>query len=624
MKIIPILLRYMDFFGTKYTFYSDKRPRLYTKMGGILSMISILFCVIISIIFTLDDLRRVSPITTISSIPSVGYRKIKFGDEKIWIPWRIVDYNNNQYVNHTGLLFPIIYYIYGSKNNETKKMDVKSTKINYKLCNETSMAFKNDIYQIEIPLSELYCIDMDELDMGGSWITEFINYVQFDLYYCEDGINYDETNQKCTSYNEIINFIGQSNSLTIDFYYPMVQFQPTNIKKPVIVIYRQHFFHLSKYTSKIERIFLQENVLTDDLGWIVKKEINNSYWGLNVISGDNYFKGEGNDLMNEGSNSRAYSFNIYLEPGIIHYKRYYKKLFSIIADALPLAFIIFSIFKGISKFFKFAEGNKKMFELLFENLNEKTNHFEKIKKKNSLDNIRKLSFNIMNRDDMNIKKGKKSKISLDLSFNKKGEHRHSLIMMNKKRNTLISFNNLNSLKNKKLSMQMKKNNYNNSNLNLILNDSTGAKDNANNSNYMPFEKVKKNKNLKIQSEKTVFQFKNNIIKQKLFPYKYYLFSVFIKNLNISKKNYFFSARFAKVYMFLCQLFDVTTYLILQREFSSLKNILKEKNVRMIENYDKININSKNFLKDINHCIGDHKFNILSQGNKKKNDILDFV
>jgi hypothetical protein len=614
----------MDFFGTKYTFYSNKRPRLYTKMGGILSLISILFCILISIIFTLDDLRRVSPITTISSIPSIGYRKIKFGDEKIWIPWRIVDYNNNQYVNHTGLLFPIIYYIYGSKNNETKKMDVQSTKINYKLCNETSMAFKNDIYKIKIPLSELYCIDMDELDMGGSWITEFINYVQFDLYYCEDGINYDETNQKCTSYNEIINFIGQSNSLTIEFYYPIVQFQPTNIKKPVIVIYRQHFFHLSKYTSKIERIFLQENVLTDDLGWIVKNEINNSYWGLNVISGDNYFKGEGKDLMNEGSNSRAYSFNIYLEPGIIHYKRYYKKFFSILADALPLAFIIFSIFKGVSKFFKFAEGNKKMFELLFENLNEKTNHFEKIKKKNSLDNIRKLSFNIMNRDDMNIKKGKKSKISLDLSFNKKGEHRHSLIMMNKKRNTLISFNNLNSLKNKKLSMQMKKNNYNNSNLNLILNDSTGAKDNANHNNYIPFEKVKKNQNLKTHSEKTIFQFKNNITKQKLFPYKYYLFSVFIKNLNISKKNYFFSARFAKVYMFLCQLFDVTTYLILQREFSSLKNILKEKNIRMIENYDKININSKNFLKDINHCIGDHKFNILSQGNKKKNDILDFV
>ena len=54
-----------------------------------------------------------------SSILSEGDRKIKFGQEKIWIPWRIVDYNNNEYVNHTGLLFPIIHYILSTKNKET-------------------------------------------------------------------------------------------------------------------------------------------------------------------------------------------------------------------------------------------------------------------------------------------------------------------------------------------------------------------------------------------------------------------------------------------------------------------------------------------------------------------------
>ena len=48
--------------------------------------------------------------------------------------------------------------------------------------------------------------------------------------------------------------------------------------------------------------------------------------------------------MNEGSNSRGYSFNIYLEPGIIHYKRYYKKLHTILSDFFPLAYIIFLLF----------------------------------------------------------------------------------------------------------------------------------------------------------------------------------------------------------------------------------------------------------------------------------------
>ena len=166
MKTITTILKYLDIFGTKYTFYSNKRPKLYTVTGGVLSIFSILFCILIPFIFVLNDLKRTSPITTVSTISSEGFRKIKFGQEKIWIPWRIVDNNDNIYVNHSGLLFPIIYYIYGTKNKETKKMNTKVKKLNYKLCNETSMAIKSEIYRITIPLNELYCIDMDDLDMG--------------------------------------------------------------------------------------------------------------------------------------------------------------------------------------------------------------------------------------------------------------------------------------------------------------------------------------------------------------------------------------------------------------------------------------------------------------------------
>ena len=40
-----------------------------------------------------EDLKRETPITSTSSIPEVNFRKIKFDDEKLWLPWRIVDYN---------------------------------------------------------------------------------------------------------------------------------------------------------------------------------------------------------------------------------------------------------------------------------------------------------------------------------------------------------------------------------------------------------------------------------------------------------------------------------------------------------------------------------------------------
>ena len=90
-------------------------------------------------------------------------------------------------------------------------------------------------------------------------------------------------------------------------------------------------------------------------------------------------------------------------------------------------------------------------------------------------------------------------------------------------------------------------------------------------------------------------------------------SIFIRNLDATKKNYFISPRFAKVYTFFCQLFDITTYLCLQREFNALKKIFNEDKVNLIEENKKININTNSFIHDISDCIGEQKFYILAQG-----------
>ena len=177
------IIQYLDFFGTKYSFYSNGKPKLYTILGGILSIISIIVCLLVFFFITLDDIFRKNPTVTTSSIPSEGYHKIKFDKEKIWLPWRIVDYNND-YVNHTGLIYPVINYFYGQRKNTAEKFNIHRTLLEYKLCNETSMVNKPKIYQINVPLDQLYCIDMDEFDMGGSWINDFINYVRMDLYLC--------------------------------------------------------------------------------------------------------------------------------------------------------------------------------------------------------------------------------------------------------------------------------------------------------------------------------------------------------------------------------------------------------------------------------------------------------
>ena len=583
------LLKYIDIFGIPSSFYRDKKPKLYTIQGGIFSIITLISSFLVLLIFSLDDLRRKFPITTTTSIPTEGYKNIKFGKEKIWIPWSIVDYNNNEYVNHTGLLFPIIYYYSGIKSEITKEFIISTKILNYKLCNETSMVNESNNYEISIPLDQIYCIDMEELDMGGSWTSNFINYIQFDLYYCKDGVKYDESDPKCTSFKKIREFIGEDNSLDINFYYPIVQFQPENVANPITIIYQNSFYHLSKYVNKIERLFLHEHVLTNDLGWISKKEINNSYWGLNSITGETYFNGEENDIYNEGSNSRAYSFNLYLEPGIIHHKRNYKKLYAIFSDNYPISYIIFFIMRIISSFFKKVENNKKMIELLFMNYKENSNEFEenmqRLKSKNSINNK-----NVFNNNINEIKSHRKKISSTDIYFNNKKDIYSSRIT-NKKINKL-------NLSNKNLAINTHKRksfDFNSTKNNFILNEDN----NKNNKNSELGFKMNFVKNTDTNNSNNI----NNISNKKnIFPYKYYLFSIFIKDVNKSKGNIFFSYKFSKIYLFLCQLLDITNYLLLNREFNALKTLYNGNNLNknLLETNRKDN-NIKSEINEINDC-----------------------
>jgi hypothetical protein len=290
--------------------------------------------------------------------------------------------------------------------------------------------------------------------------------------------------------------------------------------------------------------------------------------------------------------------------------------------------------KAISKLFKNAETNKKMIELLFENLKEKPNIFEenlkrlnnknerniisnnknnckKNKKSNSNEN---LSFNslLVNRKINEKKKLRGSEFSLDLQKMKKNNSNkhHSSFSLNKDNSIMNNSSNklgknINIKTSSKFYQQHKKSIRNNeSKLNLINSNKLNLGDSYNSENIKNLEK-----NIQTTYEK-------NYIKQKLFPYKYYLYSVFIKNSDPSV-NCFISSRFAKIYTFLCQLFDITTYLSFQREFNALKKIFNENSINLIEKTQKININSNSFLKEITDCIGEHKFYILAQGINKK-------
>ena len=582
------ILKYFVFFGTNFTFYIEKHRKFYTNLGGILSLLSFLIGLIVFIFINLEEFLHKNPIST-TSTSEEEYKNIKSGEEKIWIPWRIRDFGGKT-INHVDLLYPIIFYYQGTRNGTY--MDVNYRNIGYKLCNETLMRNNSEKFILDLNLDQLFCIDMEDLEVGGNWDSNFLNLVTLDLYNCKDGINYDENNSNCTTYDKIEEFAGKNNNLQFEIYYPIVNYQPMNRTHPIVIRYINYFYHLSRFSNKIDRLYLQQHILKDDQGIISTHIKSYSFWGIASLNGDSYSIGNKRDLMNEGSTSRFFSFNIYLKNEIIYYNRSYKKLFLIIANGLPIVNIIISFFKCFVKAFKISSENRKLTELLFVNLKEKKSIY-KIKMKES--EINKLDKNKIECSKLQLKNQNEKKLIEKKISDKFLIDKNDIISRFKSNNNLLALN---------------KDSNENINSFFISN---------NTSLELPFNDVnnKSEYNKDRQLLKTIF--KTHYIKKSLFPFKYYLCSIFIKNFDPNKKYNFLSKKFIVVYDFICQLLDISSYLILQKEFQIMKNSILEKEQRnILEKGSKVNVNDHHFHNNINECLSNRNLSILGKIKQKNN------
>jgi hypothetical protein len=351
--------------------------------------------------------------------------------------------------------------------------------------------------------------------------------------------------------------------------------------------------------------------------------------------------------MNEGSTSRFYSFNIYLKPDIIYYNRSYKKIYIIAAEGLPVVNIVFIFFGIIAKIFKISSENQKLTELLFENLKEQKTFMKINNNKVNIDkklSLRKTNNKINTKNNLTINKNTNDISSIHLahhdsekkkiliqnnnnssisggndnkSFYSKNDNSYSKMYSGKIVNRTFNFNKIHFEEGHSINNGI---NYGNNSINrnniknlYKINDQSQSSNTPYNNIYMKnyYNSQKFINNAKIKPE-------IHYIKKQLFPYKYYLFSIFIKNNDISNSLFFFTKKFIIVYNFICQLFDISSYLILQREFQIMKSTaIEEKQRNIIENGQKINVNTSSFNINMRECLDGQKLSIFGRMKQRR-------
>ena len=553
-----------------------------------MSFIFFLICLAIFISSSYEDIFKLNPISSKSEIVDSEPKKIIISKEKIWIPFRMVNYDG-KFVDHRDILYILPYFVEGKYDNETG-MNLKYNLLSYKLCNETSMINKENNYKIDIELNESFCIDTNDIPFGGSWNGKFINYIEVNLFLCKDGIDLNISDPRCSKLDSL-----QDNSWILEIYYPIIQFQPTNLETPMAVIYRSYFYRLNGYGSKVQRLYLQEHILSDDKGSIISKYKNTSFWGTSTLYGDDYYLPYNNISINKNISSRIYSLNIYMNEGYIYYTRTYKKIFLVIANVVPLIRIVLYFFNKVTQHIKMSFVKRKLAELIFEN---------KEKSKSSLIKLRMLNNNNLSKNNKIITKKKDKK-----------KNKNKLNEKNKKYNNIDIKKSDFEDKNKDIFLN--NNSFNKSNLSLnsdnvikILNKKEIELINSKNKSFSMDKPIKKEisqKNIKIT--------KNSNRKKYLFSYLYFFLDFLFDKLVKPQKFCFLSKTYFTVYNFMCQIYDISNYIILFRQFNVLNSIIKkifEKDgFYTSKQFTKINVNDNDIISKVNNELKSEKSILFS-------------
>ncbi len=367
----------IDFFGSKFHFYSGKTPIRGTTIGGFLTLFILIMFFLLIIIFGDNLFSRKNPSVTMSIENNLLYEQLDLKKESVQFAFRIEDYDGN-FINVSNILYFRIYYYTTEPGEDGRfRSKIKDEYLNYHICNDSD--FENNQNLTE-SFGLLYCPELGGKKFGGYWDSPNLYYFEIQIFYCENGTQFSKNNNKCTNINLLNKYLSQDNPKYFALYYPVIEFNPLSYKNPLIKIIKNYYYCLSTRLQRNDDIFLKKTILNDDKGWLIKSGKNSSFWGVdNIKSTYSFFFEE--DLLSEGASSKIYELNLYTLRENNFYIRSYTKIQSVIAIVGSLMNIIIYFFGLIGNY---VGENLRKLEILDKHFEfEDNNNQLHIKKFNS-------------------------------------------------------------------------------------------------------------------------------------------------------------------------------------------------------------------------------------------------
>jgi hypothetical protein len=310
----------LDFFGVNFNFLIDGKEKYQTSLGAVISIFTAVIFVALFFGFGLDIFERKMPKVSINS--SVGqYHYPTLNNKNFTYAYRLED-SYNMLINDTSKYRTFYTNYHYSLENETWILGDFNI-MEGRLCNSFP-EFEEKQLLFNISLEGWYCIDFDQMKLGGFYTTDSVYGIAIHTIHCSNATG--PKSFKCEeggSLDNMTNHLTSSGVYWADLSQAILP-SMDNYENPIMQTLINKYEMLNTKLTKSRKSFYQITKIYNDIGWFLENNFENSFLSLSDSQPDFTFKDEVNqDIL--------FSHYIYLGNKTDTYKRSYIKFQEIMA-----------------------------------------------------------------------------------------------------------------------------------------------------------------------------------------------------------------------------------------------------------------------------------------------------
>jgi hypothetical protein len=274
------ILTKLDSFGVAFNFTVNGRDRYQTVLGAFFTLLILFIFIALFFGLGIDLYQRKKPRASFNS--SVGsYHLIPISNKNFTYAFRVENSFGIQIIDESVFYHSITIFTFEFRNEKWELIGGRY--LDVKKCTDfPSLEEKEKLYNIS--LKSWYCLDVDELAIGGNWDGKFVTGIKIETRQCTK-----ESGRICSSQQKIQE-IFTNNVTTSNLFFSDLSMQvlPTmdDFENPLKTTLVNRYDALDLGLSKRKISTYKTTTIINDVGWIFSDEITYTKYGIDTQLSD--------------------------------------------------------------------------------------------------------------------------------------------------------------------------------------------------------------------------------------------------------------------------------------------------------------------------------------------------